>query len=237
MRYIYSFSVAILLLFLLIVNGAAVNAVETGFITEDLSEEKRTTFLTNVEVSLLEQEPAKKAIECFDVSESGMIAIGQAGSERKKVVCIYSQDGAFVRGYSFNCSGAFAVEWTADNLNIYFVRSDVIAAVDSAGNLVDIAKVQDSIENNTYRNHHIYTNERVCGDTVYKLKNDMGILNLLATSYSQLVAVHPTGEETILYDVSSNQLIKYSIAYGIIAVIILVNLVKALGRYKRKLNS
>ena len=118
MRYIYSCSIAILLLFFLFTNGMEVKAVKSGLITDHLSEEERKTFLSNVDFSLLEEEPTKKAIECFDISNSGMIAIGQKGSDNK-VVCIYSQDGTFVYGYTFPCSGAYAVECVENELNIF----------------------------------------------------------------------------------------------------------------------
>ena len=96
---------------------------------------------------------------------------------------------------------------------------------------MDVGKVQNSIENNTYLNNNIYTNQRVWGDTVYKLRNDMGILNMVTSSYSQLIAVYSTGEEIILYDVNSDQLIKHLIVCGIIAVMILTITVIVLWRY------
>lgn len=236
MRCIYRCSVTIMILVLLFANGMEVKAVKTGLITDCLSEKEKDTFLANVDISLLEEEPTKKAIECFDVSKSGMIAIGQKSSQNK-VVCIYSQDGRFVCGYVFNCSGAYAVEWAENDLNIFFVRSDVIATVTTEGEILDVAKVQNTIENNTYLNDNFYTTERVLGDTVYKLRNDMGILNMVSTSYSQLVAVHSTGEETILYDVNANQLIYYSIVCIMVVVLILFITVVALASYRRKQHS
>ena len=60
----------VILLLLLVVNGEEeVLAMNTGFSTEILPDEAKNTFLTNVNISMLANEPPKRAIECFDVNE------------------------------------------------------------------------------------------------------------------------------------------------------------------------
>ncbi len=63
-------------------------------------------------------------------------------------------------------------------------------------------------QNNSYWNDSVFSTIRKVGDVEYRLKNDMGILNILASSYSQLIVVNSAGEGTILYDVNSSQLAK-----------------------------
>ena len=191
-------------IFSLFTNVIEVNAMNTGFATEDLTEEEQSTFLSNVSISLLTVEPVKRGVLCFDVNEQGKLVIGQKGADRKEV-CIYTVDGTFLYGYSFNCSQSYAVEWEDEYINIYFVRSDIIISLDSDGNILNIKGVQDTINNNSHRNDMLYSTSRTVGDTTYQIRNDMGIFNWFASSYSQIITIDDTGVERIIYDVSSTQ--------------------------------
>ena len=195
------------LLLVISTNAIKVNAMNTGFFTEDLSDETKTTFVANINISLLSAEPAKKGVLCFDVNEQGLIAIGQKGSQDKEV-CVYTSQGEFLYGYTFNCTQSFCVEWDEQHVNIYFIRSDVIISLDSDGNILDIKAAQDTIDNNSYINSLLYSTTREVGNTTYLIRNDMGILNLVATSFSQIVVVDDTGVESVIYDVNSTQLVK-----------------------------
>lgn len=217
----------VFLLFLLLINEAAADDLHTGFSTEALPEKDRSTFLSNTDLHAVKEAPAQQGIQCFDVSENGMIAIGQNDRDGA-TLCVYSPDGAFQYGYSFHCKQSFGVEWDGERINICFVRSDVIMAVNREGEVLDIARIQNTIDNNTYWNHMLGSTERVSGDTKYSIRNDMGILNVLAPSYSQLIATKATGEETILYDVNSAQFAKIctvcilAIAFILLAIAVIV---------------
>lgn len=194
-----------LILVLFTFGGINVSAMNTGFSTETLTEDQKEIFLKNVNISILDKEPQKNTIECFDVNSNQLIAIGQKTSERK-TICIYSKEGIFQYGYTFNCTGSFGVEWDEENLNIYFVRSDVIVSLDSNGKILDIKEVQDTISNNTHRNDLLYSTSRIVGDDEYCVGNNMGILNLFATSYSQVIVKGVDDTESIIYDVGTTQL-------------------------------
>ncbi len=204
MRYIRYISTIIFLL-LLIGGGVEVFAMNTGFSTVSLSADDIDTFFKNVKISVLTDEPPKKAIECFSVNEDGLIAIGCSNLENK-TVCIYSSDGDFQYGYSFKTTGSFGIELDKSVLNIYFVRSDVAISINPVGEVESILKIQNTSENNSYWNHSVFSTKRKIGDTEYAIKNDMGIFNVLATSYSQLIITNGNGEKSILYDVNSDQL-------------------------------
>ena len=212
---IYLF-LSLLLLIVFFTNAIEVNAMDTGFSTEEISEEKKTAFVSNINVSLLREEPEKSGILCFDVNEQGMIAVGNKDSQSKKI-CIYTSQGEFLYGYTFNCTQSFCVEWDEQHVNIYFIRSDVIISLDSDGNILDIKAVQDTIDNNSYRNSLLYSTTRTVGNTTYLIRNDMGILNWIAFSFSQIVAVD-AGTEFVIYDVNSVQLAKMIVAVCFICV-------------------
>lgn len=201
-------------------NVIGVKAMDTGFSTEELSEEAKTTFVSNISISPLKTEPAKKGVLCFDVNEQGMIAVGQKDFNEKEV-CVYTSKGEFLYGYAFDCTQSFGVEWDNENINIYFVRSDVIISLDSEGNILDIKKVQNTIDNNTHSNNMLYSTNRIVGDTEYLIRNDMGIFNWMAASYSQIITIDAMGTERIIYDVNSMQLANMIVTVSIVCVVVL----------------
>ena len=54
------------------------------------------------------------------------------------------------------------------------------------------------------------------------IRNDMGIFNWIATSYSQIVTIDATGSESIIYDVNSMQLTKTIVTISLICVFVFV---------------
>ena len=213
-RYIFTI---ILSLLLLVFGGVEVLAMNTGFSTELLPEDDVNTLLKNVNISLLADEPPKKTIECFAVNEDGVIAIGCSSSENK-TVCIYTSDGVFQYGYSFKYTGSFGIELDKSVLNIYLVRSDIAIAVNSVGEVESILKIQNTSENNSYWNDCVFSTKRKIGDTEYSLENDMRILNVFASSYSQLIITNKYGEESIIYDVNSAQFSNMVVVVGVVIV-------------------
>lgn len=189
-----------------------VNALTTGFSTEELNEEQKDSFSINAGISPLSDEPEKDTIVCFDVNDNGLIAIGQETWD-KKIVSVYSSDGVFQYGYTFVSSGSIGVEWDENNINIYFVRSGVIASVNSSGEVLDIKEVQDTTENNSYYYRFFRVAERTVGDTTYLIRSNMGILNWITASYSQVVVKEFDGTENIIYDASSIQLQRMTIIF------------------------
>ena len=214
MKYTKYVFVILLSLVIMIICGVNALAMETGFSTEEYHEDTvdKDTFIKNVNISMLTEEPHRNAIECFDVNENGEIAIG-CGEYERKTVCIYTSDGDFKYGYSFECSGSFGIELNGDILNIYLVRSDAAISVDSTGEVKSVLEILDTTENRRYWNYFVRSTKRTIGDKEYTIKNDVGFLNILIleSSYSQLVITDKNGEETIIYDVNSAQLLRMTV--------------------------
>ena len=210
---------AILLILTLMLNVKDVFAMDTGFSTEPLSEADKNNFLSNANISILDTEPKKEAIECFDVNEEGMIAIGSGGSV-EKTIAIYDMAGSFQYGYKFNTYGSFGVEWDKNKIIIYFVRSDVAVALSSAGEVESILKILDTSENNSYWNSFVLSPKRTVGRYEYILKNDMGVLNFFTSSYSQLVAIDSAGESNVIYDVNLDQMYKTILIFAAVVLAI-----------------
>ena len=208
-------------IFVIFANVMKVNAMHTGFKTNELPSEEKNIFISNINILSIDEEPVKKTITCFDINSKQLIAIGQNTSDRK-TICVYSNEGAFQYGYTFNCSGDFGVEWDEENLNIYFVRSSVIVSVTPKGEVLGAFEVQNTIENNSYVNHFVHATKRTMGNDEYFIRNNMGLLNLFASSYSQIIIKDSTGAESIIYDVGSMQLTKMIVTISLICVFVLV---------------
>ena len=208
-------------IFVIFTSAMKVNAMHTGFKTNELSSEEKDMFISNINVLSIDEEPVKKAITCFDVNSNHLIAVGQNSSDRK-TICVYSGEGDFQYGYTFNCSGDFVVEWDEENLNIFFVRSSVIVSVTPKGEVLDAFEVQNTIENNSYVNHFIHATKTEIDNYEYYIRNNMGLLNLFAPSYSQIIVKDSTGAESIIYDVSSMQLTKTIVTITLICVFVIV---------------
>ena len=204
--------------------STGVFAMNTGFSMQTMKTEDQNTFLSNIQLVKNEKEPKKNSIECFDVNEDGLIAIGTSVSSdsSRKVVSVYDLSGDYKYGFDFNCHQSFGVEWDGNNLLIYFVRSDVAALVDEKGTILKLQEIENTTNNNSYWNHSVFSTQRTVGNYKYIIKNDMGLLNIFASSYSQLIAVDDQGNQKILYDVNNAQMARTIIMF--IAVIMIVAL-------------
>ena len=65
------------------------------------------------------------------------------------------------------------------------------------------------MENDAYWRKCVFIRKRTVDDTEYTVENNMGILNLVAVSYSQLTVTDADGNKTVIYDVNQFQLGKY----------------------------
>lgn len=211
-----------------VINGKAMNTV---FTTEELSEEEKTAFMNSIIIIPLKTAPEKRGILQFDVNEQGLIAVRQQKSQEE--VCIYTSQGVFLYGYSFKCKGSICVEWDYENINILFVRDNIIVSVDPNGNIIDMKSISSTADNSIYENA-LHTTRRTVGDTTYLIRNDMGvILNVLTVSFSQIVVTDASGTERIIYDVNTTQLIKKVVFLIFLSTFIAVAIIVIVRQFKK----
>ncbi len=222
MKYVTRLFATLLFIFIIIVS-TRVNAfaMNTGFTTEEASEQTINNIINKTPISILTEEPAKKTIDHFDVNQYGMIAIVQSVPDIK-TICVYTKSGEFKYAYRFKCDGSVGVEWDDNTLMIYLVRESVAFTVNSNGEIEHIVGIANTIENNSYWNHSVFANKRVIYNTEYRLNNDRGIFNLFASSYTQLVVTENNGEESIIYDVNSSQIVKDIATFILIVILIFI---------------
>ena len=212
------------IVFIMVIPSNVFAAEPTGFQTSKISEDKLDSYLNSFSVSLLTEAPENLGIKSFDVNESGQIAIGsQIGQEC--CLHVYDSNFDFLYGFYFYCSGTYQIEWNNDYINIYYVRSDIAVTYGCNGEIISIAEIDNTTNNNSYWNI-LRSNERRVNNTIFKAKNDKGILNVLKASYSQLVKIDDLGNEIVLYNVSSFQSAKtimiFIVASLLVAIVILI---------------
>lgn len=78
--------VGVVLCFIFSGNGN-VFAMEEGFVTEEMSQNEYERFYDNLNITMFTEEPPKDGIECFDVNDEGMVAIGinRSGHSREQL--------------------------------------------------------------------------------------------------------------------------------------------------------
>ena len=208
----------------------------SGFVTEELSEDERELFLNNVNISMLNTEPRKAPIVCFDVNQNGMIAIGTENGSNK-IICVYSENGIFQYGYRYETYGSFRIEWDNEIVNIYDVRSDVSISINPAGKIENILKICNTSENNSYWNQLDKATSRKVGDYQYVLKNNIGFMGIFASTYSQLYKVDNHGNKLLIYDVNSFQFFRiliYFVGIAVFASIVIIGVIKEFKKAQRE---
>lgn len=200
------------------VNALAMN---TDFSIEKMEHSEQENFLSNINLRLVTEEPEISSIECFDVNDNELVAVGSKNLS-KRIVSVYSSDGTFEYGYTFECDGDFGIEWDDNNIIIYFVRSDVAALFDEMGNNLEMQIIQDTMDNDSYWNYSVFSRQRTINGNKYTMRNN-GLLYFISSSYSQLIKTDTQGNVKIIYDNSVAYTIEFIIK--VIGVILFVALV------------
>ncbi len=194
------FTVLIIIAVLTSVSNWRVFAMNTGFTTDSMEAEDQQKFLSNIGLHLITEEPSRSTIQCFDINENGLIAIGTEDYSNK-TVAVYDTSGHFQYGYRFTANGDFGIEWDEhSHMMIYFVRSNVAALFDEKGNHIELRKIQITTDNTSYWNNSVNTTQRTVGECRYTIENSTGVLPILADSSSQLVKIAADGNTTVLYN-------------------------------------
>lgn len=236
MKYIKRFFTLFAFLFLLSISTFPAYSMLNGFEIEPLTSTENKRIKSNTTFEHFDEEPAKDSIECFDVNESGEIAIGSE-SHSSKIISIYSTDGVFLYALEFETEGGFGLEWQDNGLNVYFVRGAIGINIDPQGNILDVFAIKDTMENNSYWNNVVFSSTRNVNGTVYKIDNDLGIFNIVQSSYSRLIKTTPNGVETVIYDVGNSQLF-YSILWlGVILIVLIVAIISIAKQFKKNLEN
>ena len=177
-----------------------------GFETVPLSKEEKETVQENInfkETNITSLSEIESPIINFDVSESENLILGL----EDKTILILNNEGKVLKSYSFQNSGRCYVKWENDNILLMIVRGKVIVELTTEGEIVDIIKTDtDNVLNNQlWRN--MQNNKITANGNLYTARNNMGVLNFLSSTYSQIIKYN-NSEGTIIFDVNESQIIE-----------------------------
>ena len=185
----------VMLVIVLLASTIEASAMNTGFLTEDMSEEDRNGAQENNmgKVDMLSSEPKfLLGFANYAINPSGCFAI--SGSYlTNSLIAVYDADGNYLYGYSINNPGSIAVSWVDDNIAVYFVRSNTIRVLDQNGTVLSEETSDDAMYN------QLTANTQVIQDTTYVAKHWLINHELLRWgSYTKLVRIS-NGEESVLW--------------------------------------
>lgn len=202
-------------------------AITTGFDVESITTEKAKEFLDNINLNYENEETSCHSIKCFDISDTGLIAIG-IDEDTEKHINVYDNTGTFQYGYSFENQGTYGIEFDNDNLIIYTVRGQMAYLLDNKGNCLEVFEICKTSENNSYWQHNVYAKSKSVGNSKYVLSK----IIIFSPSYTKLTKISSDGSEFVIIDVSTDSIV-YIIIIIIIALIIIgISIIAIINYFK-----
>lgn len=162
-----------------------------------------STFSIKNEITPITKEPAKKPFSCFAVNEEGLVAIGYENYAFPTVItiCIYSSDGVFQQGYTFNWETSVGLELNQNTLNIYCQKADMIISVDLTTNEQTTFEVPEDLDNSKHWNH-VYRKTKTTVNNQEYIAEKNTFLGILTRRFSALVVRDENNNEFVVYDAS-----------------------------------
>ena len=124
----------------------------------------------------------------FDISENGDLLIGISTMTQEKVLYVEQETGNVIE-YSIDTNGSFYVNFNGNNIQVFFVRGDVIIEFTKECELVAIYDAPADTESSKSKTMET-------GDRYYAI-NKSKFTNLI---FSQLIRESASGEKVVVYD-------------------------------------
>ena len=171
---------------------------DAEYLYEDMdATQEKEIFLHNISLILLQEEPVKNPILCFDVNDEGSIALGFQDTNNKHI-CVFSADGKFLYGYAFSAYGNYSVFWEGNKIGIFFSRGKTAITFDSNGNCTGFKQITNNYDSYVRGGYSHQKYEK--NGMLYSLENDLVIGN----EFSRLNVLYPDGTESVFYDATSS---------------------------------
>lgn len=212
-------------------NAYAYSAGE--FYGDDIPEDEAARLIAYYDLKLEHDDNRLKSIECFDVREDGVIAVGSMQMLSRAHISVYDEDFNFIYGYSFKSEGSYGIMWDGNEIAIYFVRGSVIIRVNENGEITAMNNTADQSLEQGKIDSAFCAAKREKNGKVYQLgtaKGPFGI-PLPATTYSTL-CVSEGGESHLLIDESRVQVSRIIIIVSFVVIALIVFIVLMVLRIK-----
>ncbi len=192
---------------------AAADSVTVTF--TPMPEAEASRFLQNALPVLWTEDYADRPIQCFDVREDGVVALGFNRKDGKYAV-VLDRDGAFQYGLAFRATGSFLLRWMEDGLGVIWIRSEAMGVFDETGKCVGLYGYEPDRAFSRYSDA-LRRPSRTVGGYTYTLHQ----AHPLALNYGRLVRVDAQGNEMILHDASVSSALS---AVGVLIVMAFVTI-------------
>lgn len=173
------------------------NAISIGMETTAVSMEEEKTILENIHLLVLQSVGQKSEIRCFDVSENGNVAIGTGWASQESIY-VYDLNGKFLYGFAFEYDGAYGIELRNEQLDIFFLRGNVLVTYDAEGNCQGIQKIAETNQNYESVKKLLNRTDKTVLGKHYALERNWNI----GDSYSKLTVTDEHGAKIVFYDAS-----------------------------------
>jgi len=170
------------------------------FDTQPISESDKHAILDSMRLQLVSNDTYSKGIKCFDVSENGTIALG-VGTGRDCRIYAYNENGEFLYGYKFSANSDYGIEFWGETIVIFFIRGDVLVAVNSSGECVDMAKIVPSEKNYLYAKQILNRTSKTVSGKVYQLERTHN----WGDTYSSLCVTDEAGNTEVVFSSEGNE--------------------------------
>ena len=211
-------SISLFLFALLICSSftSAVSATAQTIKTYPIDDEVKAAIISKANIQPIETASIINGITCFDVSDSGEIAIGVNWASNS-VIYVYDSSGVFQYGFSFYVDGDYGIAYCDNLLGIYCIRGDTIMLCYDSGTCLDVQTLSSDERGYLQAKEILNRVSKEMGSKKYVLERDLAI----GDSYSRLVEIDEQGNRTILYDATPEHNIGQILGFSVIVIFFL----------------
>lgn len=186
------------------------------------------------DISLVLEEPEQKnRILCYDVNRNGTVVLCQKqdnmySSKTDYLICVYSDEGIFQYGYRVSSQGSVETKWNEDNIQILWVRRDVVAEMQRDGTMVKCYYIDPYIAGKEFQSA-LY---QKVGEKEYKIQW-CGFGSLVN---SKLISIDMVGEKRVIYQTNYNtwRMVICAIFMVVVLIMIIIINIHYFRSYMRK---
>ena len=145
-------------------------------------------------------EPSQKPkFYAFDVNSEGNIAIALNDSKLQGVL-VYDKYGEYIFGLEIDSQGSIIVEWNEPNINVVFLRSNIIATYDSNGNCLNVARFIDNAQNGEYADYLRTSVTKTDGNDEFIVASEEDFWGTFSSQHKQLLRIDTNGSQMVIYE-------------------------------------
>lgn len=157
---------------------------------------------------LINEELKNERINDYDINEKNEIAVAT-----NKYINIYNEFGDYLYGYSVFCSGAYAIDFDIDKIDIYRIKQGDLIRMNRNGDIINIADIESNPKNEKELS-------KVLDNMRKTVKNAGEYRYKINSSLTTLIQIDSKGNKVLIYKTKNLTRIK-----GILFTIIIFSIV------------